>query len=308
MTAGPAQPERAAGVQLTWLGAVVNLGLTALKAAVGWLGHSQAMLADAVHSLSDLVSDVLTLLGLRLGGRAPDANHHFGHGRLETLTAIVVALLVVVVALGMAIQALGALMAGRASIPSWPVLPVAAVSVAAKEMLYRLTMRVGRRARSQLLMANAWHHRSDALSSVAVLVGVGAVLVKPEWHILDQLVALLVSALVLKVGLSIAWQALAELTDRAPPEDILADIRACITRVPGVLGAHDIKVRSIAGLYQMHAHVVVDGGMTVQQGHDIADSVRNCLYRDIVGMSDVTIHIDPSPGQVGEAGGRGDHD
>ncbi len=205
----------------------------------------------------------------------------------------------------MAVQAISGIIQHHQTHPTWPALAAAALSIVVKEALYRVTVRAGRRMRSQAVIANAWHHRSDALSSVAVLVGVGAAMLNPDWHILDQVAALLVALLIVKVGGDITWKAVCEMTDRAPSRKVLERIRGCVIGVPGVLSAHDIKVRLVGGLLHMHVHVVVDGGMTVNEGHRIADEVRHCLHREIDEMADVIVHVDPAGGTSSSGG---DHD
>jgi cation diffusion facilitator family transporter len=169
----------------------------------------------------------------------------------------------------------------------------AGVSIALKEALYHYTVHVGRRIKSQLIIANAWHHRSDALSSVAVLLGVAGTLVNPSWHILDSFAALLVSFFIVKVGLEILGKSLREFTDTAPAPEILDKIRHCIRDVEGVLDMHDLRVRTAGGLYQMETHIVVDSQLTVAEGHGIAKTVESCLTEEIEDLDRVIVHVDP---------------
>jgi cation diffusion facilitator family transporter len=162
-----------------------------------------------------------------------------------------------------------------------------------KEALYHYTIRTGRRIKSQLIMANAWHHRSDAFSSVAVFIGVGGTLIEPSWHILDAYAALLVSFFVVKVGLEILKDALREFTDTAPQPEVIAKIKECALSVNGVEGMHDLRVRTSGGHYQMEIHIVVDGRLTVSEGHKIAKEVEGCLVDDVGNFNRITIHVDP---------------
>ncbi len=292
MPAG-AETAHAEERRITLVGAVVNLALAVAKGIGGWLGGSQALLADAVHSLSDLFTDAVTWMGLLWGGRRADEDHHFGHGRIQTMAALVAALVLLSVSAGMCWQAVKGLLGGRSTRPGWMVLALAAASVVAKELLYRFTMRLARKNRSLLLQANAWHHRSDALSSVAVLAGWVMIHIRPRWGWLDGVVALVVAGWVIKVGASLLWAAVGELCDRAPDPQVISRISACIDGVDGVMGSHDVKVRTVGGRLQMHAHVVVDGNLSVRDGHRIADEVRACLKRDIEGIDEVTVHVDP---------------
>ena len=170
----------------------------------------------------------------------------------------------------------------------------AGVSIALKEALYHYTVRVGRRIKSQLIIANAWHHRSDALSSVAVLLGVTGTLINPSWHILDSFAALLVSFFIVKVGLDILRNSLREFTDTAPPPEILDKISQCTKNVEGVLDMHDLRVRTSGGLYQMETHIVVDGQLTVAEGHRIAKAVESCLAEEVEDLDRVIVHVDPA--------------
>jgi cation diffusion facilitator family transporter len=170
----------------------------------------------------------------------------------------------------------------------------AAISIALKEILYRYTLRAGRRIKSQLVVANAWHHRSDALSSVAVLLGVGCARIKPEWHICDAFAALLVSFFIIKVGLEILGSSLHELSDAAPGPEILNEINQCSLSVDGVIDSHDLRVRTSGGRYQIEIHIIVDALLTVAQGHRVAKAVEKCLLDKVEDLDKVIVHVDPS--------------
>lgn len=281
------------GRRVTWLGIAVNLALSALKLLAGVLGRSQALVADAMHSLSDLVTDVIVLVGLRLGRRSPDDGHNFGHGRMETMATFLVGITLVAAALWIGLSAVLAIQAGTTRHPGWLAPLAAAISILAKEIIYQYTVRVGRSIDSSLLLANAWHHRSDALSSVAALLGAGAAVIYPQWSILDAIAALVVSLLIIKVGLEVIIGALRELSDAAPPNHEREHIQQCALGVEGVLGVHDLRVRSVGGLYQAELHVVVAGDISVREGHRIAKEVEACLTRDIKGMNRLIVHVDP---------------
>ena len=289
------------GQRVTWVGLWVNLALAVGKFGAGVFGHSQAMVADAAHSLSDLVTDAVVLLGLKLGRSAPDESHPYGHGRIETLAAQVVALSLLAVAVFIGWEAARRLLAGQASYPNWLALAGAGVSIVVKEVLYRYTVAVGRRINSPAVVANAWHHRSDALSSVAVLIGVAVALIHPAWHSLDSWAALVVAVLVAKVGAQVFWGALKEMTDTSPGNEVVLSIKACALGVPGVRQVHDLKVRSMGGRLQMQLHVVVDPAISVVQGHAIAKEVEGCVLDQFSDASEVMVHVDPDA--RGSAGG-----
>lgn len=283
------------GRRITWVGIWINLGLSLVKLAAGWWGRSQALIADAVHSLSDLISDGVVLMGLRLGRRSSDHDHHFGHGRQETIASLVVGILLALAAVTMGHHAVHAIYLNQPQAITWPAPVAAAISILSKELLYRYTVRTGRRLKSPLLVANAWHHRSDAWSSVAALLGAGGAAIKQDWWVLDPIGAVVVSILVLRVGLQVSNGAIKELSDTAPPDEVVRTIETCALQVEGVRSIHDLRVRSSGGLYQAEVHVVVDGSISVQQGHSIAKEVERCLLGDIDGMGRVIVHIDPYP-------------
>ncbi|MCB2227670.1 MAG: cation diffusion facilitator family transporter [Desulfarculaceae bacterium] len=293
-----AESQSRDGQHVTWVGLWANLALAIGKFLAGTWGHSSAMVADAAHSLSDLVTDGVVLVGLRLGRSAPDHRHPFGHGRIETLSAQVVALILVGIAVLLGWEAIENLLAARAQHPNWLALTAAVVSILAKEALYRYTVAVGKRIKSPAVVANAWHHRSDALSSIAVLVGVAGAMIHPAWHSLDSWAALVVALLVAKVGVRVFWGALQEMIDTAPGEEVVKGIEACALGVPGVKGVHDLKVRSVGGRYQMQLHVVVDSALSVVQGHDIAKEVERCVLGDVKDAVEVVVHVDPAPFQA----------
>jgi cation diffusion facilitator family transporter len=283
-----------AGRTVTLVGVFVNTFLIALKLAAGLLGRSQALIADAIHSVSDLFTDAVVLLGLKLARKAPDEGHPFGHARIETLACAAVGMALLITALYLGVRSALDIYGHKEYHPTAFALVGAAFSIALKEGIYQYTVIVGRRIKSQLITANAWHHRSDALSSVAVFLGVAGARLKPEWHILDAYAALLVSFFIIKVALEILWKTLQEFTDRAPSPDVLNRIRDCSRRVDGVLEMHDLKVRTSGGRYQMETHIVVDGHLTVIDGHRIATTVEGCLKADMEELDQVIVHVDPA--------------
>jgi cation diffusion facilitator family transporter len=281
------------GKSVTLVGASVNVALIFFKLTAGILGTSQALIADAIHSVSDLFTDAVVFLGIRVGRKGPDEGHPFGHARLETLASSIVGLALILTALYLGIKSALDIYSNNQYHPKMLALIGAALSLGAKEALYHYTVRAGRRIKSQLVVANAWHHRSDAFSSIAVFLGVAGTLINPSWHILDSFAALIVSFLILKVGLEIVGKTLHEFIDAAPPAKILESIRHCTLGVEGVLEAHDLRVRTSGGLYQMEVHIVVDGDLKVIEGHNIAKEVENCLSREFDDFDRVIIHVDP---------------
>lgn len=286
--------EVRAGQRVTIIGLVVNIVLVGVKLFLGVAGRSQALIADAVHSLSDLATDVVVLVGVTLGRMEPDEKHHFGHRRVETLATGLVSIGLAAAGIYIAISAVSDIYLKNHCQPTWLAALGAAISIAAKESLYQATLRVGRRIKSQAIVANAWHHRSDSLSSVAVLIGVGGALISPRLAALDAWAALVVAALIFKVAAGLFWNAIKEVSDAAPESAVLEKMVQCAMNVEGVLGVHDLKVRSSADLYQMQLHIVVDGSISVARGHQVAKQVEKCLFRDVENLLEVVVHVDPA--------------
>ncbi len=291
--------ELAQGRRVTLWGAAVNVALIALKGVAGVLGASQALVADAVHSVSDLATDVVVLVGIKLGRAPADDSHPFGHGRIETLASVLVGLALIGAAAYLGLDAARSLAAGEPHHPTWLAVAAALVSIASKEAMYRWTMAVGLSIGSNALKANAWHHRSDALSSVAVLIGAGGAAINPSWHYLDPLAALLVSALVAWAGAQVIWAAVQELVESAPDVGMQDQLRTCAMDVSGVKAVHGLRVRSLGGRYHLELHVVVDRDLSVARGHDIAKEVERCLLEAINQVEQVIIHVDPDGERLG---------
>jgi len=281
------------GSKVTLVGVLVNTLLIILKFVTGIFGSSQALIADAVHSISDLFTDAVVLVGIKISNKPPDKTHHFGHARIETLASTIVGMALIGTALYLGIKSSLTIYRHTEYHPTTLALFGAGVSIVFKEVLYHYTIRTGRHIKSQLIVANAWHHRSDALSSVAVFIGVAGTQINPSWHILDSFAALLVSFFIVKVGLEILRDALREFTDTAPKPEIIGKIQHCALSVNGVVDTHDLRVRTSGGLYQMEIHIVVDGQLTVLEGHKIAKAVEGCLVEDVGNFDSITIHVDP---------------
>jgi len=293
MHAKPRVQAPQAGYRVTLAGILVNVVMIVFKFIAGIFGHSQALIADAVHSVSDLFTDAVVLIGLKVGRRAPDAGHPFGHARIETMASAAVGLTLITVALYIGIKAAWNIYYHREYHPTWLALIAAGFSIVVKEALYQYTVHIGRHIKSLVVVANAWHHRSDALSSVAVLLGVIGAQIRDEWHILDAFAALVVSFFILKISIEILWDTVREFTDTAPGSKVLDKITHATLSIDGVIGIHDLKVRTSGGLYQMELHIVVNGGLTVAEGHRIAKAVEHRLSEEIEEFGQIIIHVDP---------------
>ena len=281
------------GRSVTIVGALVNIFLIISKGLAGVFGHSQALIADAIHSISDLFTDVVVLLGLRYGRRAPDAEHHFGHARIETMASAIVGMALIGTAVYIGRDAALNIYRHTEYHPKGVAVVAAAIAVALKEALYHFTVHAGRRIKSQLLVANAWHHRSDAFSSVAVLLGVTVAYFKPTWHILDSYAALLVSFFIIKIGYEIIIKTINEFTDAAPKGEILDKIKKCAMSVEGVVDVHDLRARISGSVFQMEIHISVDGRLTVLEGHRIAKAAEKRIVEQIEDIGSVIVHVDP---------------
>jgi cation diffusion facilitator family transporter len=278
---------------VTWAGLVVNLLLVALKFVGGILGASQAVVADAVHSLSDCVTDIAVLVGVHYWSQPPDECHPYGHRRIETLVTIAIGLSLGVVGLGLGYNALSTLQAAEPGAPHLVAFVAALVSLVSKELLYHWTVYVGRRAKSSAAIANAWHHRSDALSSVPAVLAVGGAMLLPAWSMLDRIGAIVVSLFILHAAWRIVRPALAELVDAGASAKVRARIDALARGVPGVQDVHALRTRYLGGRLQVDLHVLVDPQLTVREGHRIAHAVGKCLRSEGPGVEDVLVHVEP---------------
>lgn len=286
-------------MKVTLAGLVVNVLLSAGKIAAGVFGRSAAMLADGVHSLSDLLSDVVVLVFVRVSSRGRDRDHEYGHGKFETLATLIVSLILIVVAAQMMVSGLKSIMevlhGGTIPRPGYVALAAAAVSILAKEVLYRYTIHVGKAVDSPAVVANAWHHRSDAFSSIGSLVGIaGAIFLGDRWVILDPLVCCCISIAILVVAVRMAGPSLKELMDASLPEDVEKEIVALAMSVDGVRNVHELKTRRNGISIIIEAHMVVDPNITVEKAHDIVTAVEDVLRRRYGDGTQISIHIEPS--------------
>ena len=275
---------------------VVSLGTNVLIATgqllIGLLGHSQALVADGIHTLSDVVTDGMVLFALKHGAKEADREHPYGHGRIETAFIVVLGVALIAVAAGIATNA-ALRLADPAGlrIPAPLTLWVAAATIAAKEGLYRYTVYVARRYHSNLLRANAWHHRSDALSSVMVFVGIaGSLAGIPS---LDGIAAVGVALMVARIGWELGWNAVKELVDTALEQEEVEAIRRTILAVDGVKALHLLRTRRTGGRALVDVHIVVDGRISVSEGHHISETVRATVMDRFESVTDVMVHIDP---------------
>jgi len=275
------------------VGLFVNLALAALKFALGIVGASQAVVADAVHSLSDMSTDVAVLVGVCFWSKPPDRNHPFGHRRIETLITVGIGAALAFAAIGIGYKAIAGVRSAHLRQPMWIVVIAPIVSIVLKESLYRWTVHVGRRTHSPAVVANAWHHRSDAMSSVPALAAVILSRLNPDWAFVDHVGAMIISVFILKVAWDIAKPALNELSGQAATQADQNRIVEIVSHIEGVREAHAIRTRRYGGGILVDLHVLVSGDISVREGHDIAEEVQRRLVAHGPSVADVVVHIEP---------------
>lgn len=288
----PAHPERFAAAQKsTWVSIVINLLLTFLQVVGGFFAHSQALMADGLHSLSDLLSDVLVLYANRHGNRHADANHPYGHARVETAATLILGAFLAALGVGLLVAAAMRLQHPGALQAVNPVaLAVALAALVAKEGMFRYMLAVAKRVRSQMLVANAWHARSDAASSLVVVVGIIGNLL--GYTFLDLVAAAVVGVMIAHMGGKLALEAMSELIDTGLDAEEVEAIRQTLLDTPGVCGLHELRTRKMADNALVDAHIMVDPKISVSEGHYIAESARHAVLKRHHVM-DVMVHIDP---------------
>ncbi len=289
-------PRSAGGAigRATRIGIAVNLALAVFKLGAGVAGESQAVVADGIEALLDVFTAALVYAGARLWSRPADDCHPHGHGRIETLFAVGIGLSLVLAAVGIGWRAIATLQEPHGEPPGWIAAAAALASIVGKEALCRWTLGIGRGIRSLALVAAAWHYRSDALSSIPVLLAVTGAILFPAWTLLDHLGAVVVSVFILHAAFRITWPRLKELIDAGAPPEVrkkICDLAAAAH--PGVLQVHGVRTRSIGSALQVDLHLVVEGSLSIREGHAIAQEVEDRLVRDIEDVVDVTVHLEP---------------
>jgi len=286
--------KRIAGEQIksiTYLGMVVNIILAVIKIVIGFFAASLALVADGVHSLSDLATDVAVLLGLRLGSKAPDQSHPYGHGRAETFSAALIALILILVGGVMVYYATMAIARDEVTTPKIGVLIAAIVSIAAKEWLYKATKKIAIQSHSTALYANAWHHRSDALSSVAVAIGF--ILLEFGFGHGDQVAAIAVGLMIIWVGIRVIGDCLRELTESAVDSDTVEHIKNIINDNSSIRQWHKLRTRKVGREVFLDFHILVDPDLSIADAHQISEDLEETLDEQINRPVNITVHIEP---------------
>ena len=284
--------------RVTVIGFAVNLLLSAAKLVAGIFGRSSAMVADAVHSISDLATDVVVLLFVKISAKPKDACHKYGHGKYETIASLIIALALGAVGVGICIngaEKIAAVVRGeQIAKPEFIALIAAAVSILTKEWLYRYTVKVGRQTDSPAVIANAWHHRSDALSSIGTLIGIGcAYLLGGKWVIADPIAAIVVAAMILKVAIDLLRKGFDELVEGALPSDVEEEIIRIITEDAAISHPHNLRTRRIGSSIAIEVHIRVDGDMSVRESHSLTESIEHRLRERFGENTMIAIHVEP---------------
>ena len=283
--------------KVTLIGSVVDLLLGIIKVVIGYLSHSQALVADGIHSFSDLFTDFLVLFAAKHSHREADEEHPYGHGRIETVATVALGVALLTVAAGISYDAVRRLLEPDLLLhPGLLALLAALVSVFAKEVIYQYTARVARRLRSNMLHANAWHSRSDAISSIVVVIGVGGTMAGLRW--LDAAAAIVVALMIAKIAWDLLWKSLQELIDTALEAEQVEAISASIRDVPGVRSLHMLRTRRSGSDALVDVHILVDPKLSVSEGHQIGETVRSRLLAGNDEVTDVTVHIDPEDDEL----------
>ncbi len=285
--------------KVTLMGSAVNVLLTVFKFVAGIAGHSAAMTADAVHSLSDLLTDAVVLFFVRISGKPEDSSHDYGHGKYETLATTVIGIALATVAVGIGWKAVEALLfwhrGGTLPAPGMLALWAALVSVILKELVYQYTVRRGRKLNSPAVEANAWHHRSDALSSLGTLAGIGgAILLGDRWTVLDPLAGFVVALFILRVAWKLLKGGFDELMEASLPDEVEREILEVVGTFPDVRDPHHLRTRRIGSRYAIELHIRMDGSMSLADAHARTCEIEQALKARFGADTHITLHVEPT--------------
>ena len=283
---------------MTLVGGVVNVVLLLFKFVAGIVGHSAAMVADAVHSLSDFVTDVIVLVFVHISGKPQDKSHDYGHGKYETLAMTLIGMALLLVAVGILYSGLTKIVAWAAGTqlqaPGTLALWAALLSVVLKEAVYRYSMVKARQLNSQAVEANAWHHRSDALSSIGTAVGIGgAIFLGSRWTVLDPVASIVVGAFIVKVAAGLLRNGIGDLMEQSLPDAVEQEILQSVAALPNLTEPHDLRTRRIGNHYAIELHILMDGTITLREAHDKATEVENLLKARYGEETHVAVHVEP---------------
>ena len=284
--------------KVTLVGSAGNVALLAFKFAAGVLGHSSAMIADAIHSLSDFITDVVLLAFVHMSAKPQDEDHDYGHGKYETFATLIIGLAIMAAATGIIISGVDKLVdwvgGGQLAAPGWLALAAALLSIVVKEVMYRYTVRRGKALDSPALVANAWHHRSDALSSIGAAVGIGgAILLGDRWTVLDPLASVVVGLMLLKVAIGLLRSSVGELTEHSLSSEVEKEIEDIICSYPDVSDPHNLRTRRIGNRFAIEVHVRMDGNSTLTAAHNRATAIEQRIRQRFGKQTHISIHMEP---------------
>jgi len=287
--------------KVTLLGGAVNVVLLVFKFVAGIAGHSAAMVADAVHSLSDFVTDVIVLIFVHISGKPKDKSHDYGHGKFETLATTVVSMSLLVVAAGILYSGVMKIVAwangAQLEAPGMLALWAALLSIVLKEATFRYSMVKAHQLNSQAVEANAWHHRSDAMSSVGTAIGIGgAIFLGERWTVLDPVASVIVGLFIVKVSLELLWVGIGDLMEQSLPDEVETEILRLAASVPGVSDPHELRTRRIGNHYAIELHILVDGELPLREAHEKASQVEELLRSHYGEETHIAVHVEPREG------------
>lgn len=284
--------------KVTLIGGATNVILLLFKFIAGIMGHSAAMVADAVHSLSDFVTDVIVIVFIRISSMPKDKTHDYGHGKYETLAMSIIGMALLFVAIGIVyngMMSIKAWMDGQQlEAPGTLALWAALLSIVLKEAVYRYSVAKARQLNSQAVEANAWHHRSDALSSIGTAVGIGgAIFLGQHWTVLDPIASLIVGLFIIKVAILLLRDAIGDLMERSLPEEVETEILQLAASIPGVAEPHDLRTRRIGNHYAIELHILMDGNISLSEAHDKATEIEELLKEHYGADTHIAVHVEP---------------
>ena len=284
--------------RVTFVGSAVNVLLLVFKFVAGIVGHSAAMVADAFHSLSDFLTDIIVLVFVHISGKPKDKSHDYGHGKYETLAMTIIGLALLAVAIGILYSGVMKIVVwadgGQLEAPGTLALWAALLSVVLKETVFRYSMRKARQLESQAVEANAWHHRSDALSSVGTAIGIGgAIFLGQRWTVLDPVASVVVGLFIIKVSIDLLRKGIGDLTEHSLPDEVEAEMLQLVSSVEGVDEPHDLRTRRIGNHYAIELHILMDGQIPLRQAHDKASEVEDLLRQHYGSDTHVVVHVEP---------------
>lgn len=280
------------------VGGAVNVVLLLFKFVAGIVGHSAAMIADAVHSLSDFVTDIIVLVFVRISGKPTDKSHEYGHGKYETLATTLIGLALLIVAVGIVYSALTKIIAwaegGTLEAPGMLALWAALLSIILKEAVFHYSMVQARKLKSQAVEANAWHHRSDALSSIGTAIGIGgAIFLGERWTVLDPMAGIIVGLFIIKVAIDLLRNGIGDLMEHSLPDEVESEILQLAGSIPGVTEPHDLHTRRIGNHYAIELHILMDDDISLREAHNKSEEVENILREHYGKETHISVHVEP---------------